>query len=139
MLVMSRARRLSWLGQRWVGRLSSQKSWRGLGGRKLGHGHAGFAEVGETLEQAVAREVAEESGVLVDPASVVYASSQPWPFPRSLMLAFRAAAARVDPPPVLLLVPPVLLRPTWLAIQQGLDACVRTGGVGTPCSPHTSR
>ncbi len=146
MLVMSRARRLSWLGLRWVGRLSLQetsvyrrKSWRCLGGRKLGHGRAGFAEVGETLEQAVAREVAEESGVPVDPASVAYASSQPWPFPRSLMLAFRAAAARVDPPPALLQVPPGLLRPTWLAIQQGLDACVRTGGVRTPCSPHTSR
>lgn len=143
MLVMSRAGRLSWLGLRWVGRRRSQativyrrKSRRRLGGRKLGHGHAGFAEVGETLEQAVVREVAEESGVPVDPASVVYASSQPWPFPRSLMLAFRAAAARAEPPPALLQVPPGLLRPGGPASQQELDACVRTGRVGTPGSPH---
>ncbi len=49
---------------------------------------AGFVEPGESLEQAVAREVLEESGVQV--RDVVYRASQPWPFPSSLMLGFRA-------------------------------------------------
>lgn len=53
---------------------------------------AGFVEPGETLEAAVAREVEEESGVRVEPASIAYAASQPWPFPASLMLGFTAAA-----------------------------------------------
>lgn len=51
------------------------------------------AQVGEPLEVAVAREVEEESGVVVDLRTVAYNSSQPWPFPRSLMLAFYARAA----------------------------------------------
>jgi NAD+ diphosphatase len=51
---------------------------------------AGFVEPGESLEDAVAREVLEESGVRVD--GIVYHSSQPWPFPSSLMLGFTAHA-----------------------------------------------
>lgn len=51
---------------------------------------AGFVEPGESLEEAVAREVHEEAGVRV--ASVSYHSSQPWPFPSSLMLGFTAQA-----------------------------------------------
>jgi NAD+ diphosphatase len=49
---------------------------------------AGFVEPGESLEQAVAREIQEESGVVVD--DIVYRGSQPWPFPASLMLGFDA-------------------------------------------------
>lgn len=49
---------------------------------------AGFVEVGETLEQTVAREVMEESNIRVK--NVRYVTSQPWPFPQSLMMAFMA-------------------------------------------------
>jgi NAD+ diphosphatase len=60
---------------------------------------AGFVEPGESLEQAVAREVAEEVGLAV--RDLRYVASQPWPFPSSLMLAFTARAdygeLRVDP------------------------------------------
>ena len=51
---------------------------------------AGFIEPGEALEDAVRREVAEESGVIVD--EVRYHSSQPWPMPASLMVGFIATA-----------------------------------------------
>jgi NAD+ diphosphatase len=51
---------------------------------------AGFVEPGESLEDAVAREVLEETGVVV--SNVRYHSSQPWPFPSSLMLGFFASA-----------------------------------------------
>ena len=49
---------------------------------------AGFVEPGESAEQAVVREVAEETGLAV--RDVAYVASQPWPFPSSLMLGFRA-------------------------------------------------
>jgi NAD+ diphosphatase len=52
---------------------------------------AGFAEQGESLEDTVAREVMEETAIEV--TSVRYHSSQPWPFPSSLMLGFQATAA----------------------------------------------
>ncbi|TQN30487.1 NAD+ diphosphatase [Haloactinospora alba] len=51
---------------------------------------AGFVEPGESLEQAVEREVAEEVGVAVGEQE--YVASQPWPFPRSLMLGYLARA-----------------------------------------------
>ncbi len=53
---------------------------------------AGFVEPGETLEQTVAREVLEETGVRVHIDSARYLASQPWPFPGSLMLGFIAHA-----------------------------------------------
>lgn len=52
---------------------------------------AGFVEPGESLEQAVAREVAEEVGLYV--AAPRYVASQPWPFPSNLMLGFIAQAS----------------------------------------------
>jgi NAD+ diphosphatase len=55
---------------------------------------AGFVEAGESAEQAVAREVAEETAITV--SAVTYLGSQPWPMPQSLMLGFRAAAANTD-------------------------------------------
>jgi NAD+ diphosphatase len=56
---------------------------------------AGFVEPGESLEDAVAREVFEETGVPV--TQVNYQSSQPWPFPSSLMVGFQAVAPRAAP------------------------------------------
>jgi NAD+ diphosphatase len=76
----------------------------------LGHSHrfpnvtmystlAGFVEPGESLEEAVRREVKEETGVEV--GEVLYHSSQPWPFPSSIMLGFHAEGLsdeiRIDP------------------------------------------
>lgn len=52
---------------------------------------AGFVEPGESLEDAVKREVMEEAGIEVN--TICYQSSQPWPFPSSLMLGYRAQAA----------------------------------------------
>ncbi len=52
---------------------------------------AGFVEPGETLESAVRREVGEEVGIEID--NLRYHSSQPWPFPHSLMLGFHATYA----------------------------------------------
>ena len=58
---------------------------------------AGFVEPGETLEQTVAREVLEETGVRVRVGTARYLASQPWPFPGSLMLGF-IADAEADTP-----------------------------------------
>ncbi len=55
---------------------------------------AGFAEAGESLEATVAREVFEEAGVRL--TDIEYRGSQVWPYPRSLMLGFRARAIRDD-------------------------------------------
>lgn len=55
---------------------------------------AGFVEPGETMEDAVRREVAEETGVAV--GAVSYFGSQPWPLPASLMIGFTGRAERTD-------------------------------------------
>jgi NAD+ diphosphatase len=52
---------------------------------------AGFVDPGESLEEAVTREVHEESGINVEDVS--YVRSQPWPFPASVMLGFTAVAS----------------------------------------------
>jgi len=52
---------------------------------------AGFVEPGESVEEAVARELKEEAGVIA--SSVRYVASQPWPFPNSLMLGCVAQAS----------------------------------------------
>lgn len=58
---------------------------------------AGFVEPGESLEEAVEREIGEEADVRVH--SIRYAGSQPWPFPCSLMLGFTATAETADVTP----------------------------------------
>jgi NAD+ diphosphatase len=58
---------------------------------------AGFVEPGESLEEAVAREVHEEVNIEID--NIRYFASQPWPFPNSLMIGFTAtyAAGEIRP------------------------------------------
>jgi NAD+ diphosphatase len=67
------------------GRLSRMKMYSAL---------AGFIDQGESIEEAVAREVREEAGIEVK--NVRYHSSQPWPFPSSLMIGCHAEAATTD-------------------------------------------
>ncbi len=86
---------------------------------------AGFVEPGESLEQAVRREVLEETGVRV--GDVTYMGSQPWPFPSSLMLAFLASAEteeiRVDGVEI--------AAAAWFSRQDVADQCA-TGELTLP-------
>lgn len=84
---------------------------------------AGFVEPGESLEQAVAREVAEEVGLAV--TDIRYAGSQPWPFPSSLMLGFTARATGVDLQPD----PAEIAEAYWFTRAE-----VRSGKAGTRSS-----
>jgi NAD+ diphosphatase len=70
---------------------------------------AGFVEPGETLEQAVAREVREEVGIEV--RDVEYVADQPWPFPSSLMVGFTARARETD----LVLDPAEIAEARWVS------------------------
>lgn len=70
---------------------------------------AGFLEPGETLEDCVAREVLEEVGIRV--TDVEYQHSQPWPFPSSLMVGFRARALDTE----LTIDPEELLSAEWMS------------------------
>jgi NAD+ diphosphatase len=81
---------------------------------------AGFVEPGEAPEQAVVREVAEETGIVVTACS--YAGSQPWPFPSSLMLGYYARAAGADPCP-----DGVELSEAHWYSRGDLDAALRSG------------
>jgi NAD+ diphosphatase len=86
-------------------------------------------EAGETLEDAVRREVAEESGVVVGtgPGDVLYRGSQPWPFPASLMLGFRARAVST----AVRTVDPEISEARWFTRDE-LSAAVTAGEVGLP-------
>ena len=85
---------------------------------------AGFVEPGETLEQSVAREVAEEVGLTV--TSVSYLGSQPWPFPCSLMLGFTATVAD----PERLRVDGVEIHEARWFTREELAAAIAAGEVG---------
>ena len=93
---------------------------------------AGFVEPGESLEQAVIREIGEEVGVRV--SACQYLGSQPWPFPASLMLGFTArtedTAARPDGEEV--------VRARWFEREELQDA-VASGEVTLPTRASISR
>ena len=88
---------------------------------------AGFVEAGESLEQAVAREVHEEVGLRVD--GLVYRGNQPWPFPASLMFAFRA---RARPPATELVVQQDELRSAGWYTRAELRAGIDHGELTLP-------
>lgn len=88
---------------------------------------AGFVSAGESLEQAVHREVWEESALML--SAVRYVGSQPWPFPRSLMVGFvaRAVGTRIEVDGV------EIEHARWFTPQQ-LAAAEASGEVGLPGS-----
>ena len=86
---------------------------------------AGFVESGESLEQAVAREVFEEVGVTV--TAPRYLGSQPWPFPRSLMLGFFAEATSTK----ITRDPEEIAEALWLTRAE-LAAAVENGDIRLP-------
>lgn len=86
---------------------------------------AGFVEPGETLEAAVAREVAEEVGLVV--GDLRYRGNQPWPFPSSLMVGFTARASETR----LRLDPVEIAEAAWFTREE-LGARVAAGELGVP-------
>ena len=100
-------------------------------GRNMFSTFAGFVEAGESLESTVAREVLEEAGVEV--VALHYRGSQSWPYPRSLMLGFRAtvapgAVARADGEEI--------VEVRWFSRAELADAlAAQSSHVGDPASP----
>ena len=92
---------------------------------------AGFVEPGESMEDAVRREVREESGVRV--AACHYQSSQPWPFPGALMVGFRATASDAS-----ITLGDELEDARWFEAAELVDA-VRRGEMALPPSISVSR
>ncbi|WP_285704175.1 NAD(+) diphosphatase [Microtetraspora sp. NBRC 16547] len=93
---------------------------------------AGFVEPGESLEQAVLREVLEEVGVVA--AAPRYMGSQPWPFPRSLMLGFFAQAVSTELRPDA----DEITEARWWSREE-LSAAVRSGELGLPSQVSIAR
>jgi NAD+ diphosphatase len=116
--------------------LGRQRSWPA----KRYSAMAGFVSQGESLEEAVAREVAEEAGVEVGQPS--YFASQPWPFPSSLMLGFTVPWIAGEPPGT----DPELEDARWFTREVLAEAAARQdawegpppGGVGLLLPPRTA-
>jgi NAD+ diphosphatase len=88
---------------------------------------AGFVEAGESLEECVRREIAEEVGVEV--RDVRYLGNQPWPFPRSLMIGFAAVA---DPSAPLKLADGEIEEARWVDRAEVRAALAGEGPLGLP-------
>ncbi|WP_258567159.1 NAD(+) diphosphatase [Microbacterium sp. Se5.02b] len=88
---------------------------------------AGFTEAGESLESTVHREIEEESGVRL--SSLRYISSQAWPFPRSLMVGFRAV---VDDEDAALADGEEIIDVRWFTRAEIASALEGRGPVGLP-------
>lgn len=86
---------------------------------------AGFVEPGESFEAAVAREVREEVGIVIDGAR--YLGNQPWPFPSSVMIGFAATTATTD----LVLDPTEIAEARWVTREEYRDLLV-DGTIRTP-------
>ena len=93
---------------------------------------AGFVEPGETLEQAVARESYEETGLTLK--RIEYYRSQPWPFPQSLMVGFTAEAIH----PEIKLLDQELEEAHWFSRQE-LRAAVKADELVLPFEFSISR
>lgn len=92
---------------------------------------AGFLEPGESIEEAVRREVWEESGVKL--SRVVIHSSQPWPFPASLMIGAIAQASPGDGERIDLGNDPELEDAKWFTIEEVKEALTKgVSGLGEP-------
>jgi NAD+ diphosphatase len=85
---------------------------------------AGFVEAGESLEACVAREIVEEVGIAV--RDIRYLGSQPWPFPRSVMVGFEAVA---DPSAPLLLAEGEIAEAKWVSRADVRKAIEEPGSV----------
>ena len=107
--------------------LARQRGWPG----RLFSVVAGFVEPGESIEETVVREVTEETGVTV--ADIHYQSSQPWPFPSSLMLGFRARALTTK----LVLGDDELAEAGWYS-REDIERLVRTGELELPTNVSIS-
>lgn len=91
---------------------------------------AGFLEHGESLEEGAAREVFEESGIVVDICR--YHSSQPWPFPYSLMTGFLCRAISTE----LHVDKEELEDAKWITRQEAREHLVSSSGTsGQRCAP----
>ncbi len=86
---------------------------------------AGFVEPGESIEEAVRREVLEEAGIVVGP--VTYHSSQPWPFPASLMIGCIGAAESEE----IVVDPDELQDARWLTREE-VCACLESPDCAAP-------
>ncbi|GAA3953664.1 NAD(+) diphosphatase [Gordonia caeni] len=95
---------------------------------------AGFVEPGESLEQCVIREVAEEAGIVAH--SPHYLGSQPWPFPRSLMLGFEVIA---DPDQPLALLDGELAQAQWFTRDEVNRALEREADWGADVDGEPDR
>lgn len=86
---------------------------------------AGFVEPGESLEDAVRREIFEEVGIQA--TEVTYVGSQPWPFPSSIMLGFAAATSQTE----IVIDPTEISEARWFTREELADA-VRNRGIWVP-------